>query len=75
MIFDSEYCFANISAMKAHIFMKFDTYGHKLVKNYKKINEYPHTNERTQGTTSAMLPFLTYSAIYPCQSNLPACFL
>ena len=33
MIFKSQYCFANISATEAQIFMKFKTYLHKIVKN------------------------------------------
>ena len=33
MIFNSQYCFANISATEAQIFMKFETYLHKIVKN------------------------------------------
>ena len=33
MIFKSQYCFANISATEAQIFMKFETYLHKIVKN------------------------------------------
>ena len=37
MIFKSQYCFANISATKALIFMKFETYIHKIVKNHQKI--------------------------------------
>ena len=37
MVFKSQYCFANISATKAPIFMKFETYIHKIVKNYHKI--------------------------------------
>ena len=38
MIFKSQNCFANISATKAPIFMKFETYIHKIVKNYHKKN-------------------------------------
>ena len=37
MIFKSQYCFANISAMKAPIFMKFEATIHKVVKNYQNI--------------------------------------
>ena len=37
MTFESQYRFANISATKARIFMKFETYIHKIVKNYQKI--------------------------------------
>ena len=36
MIFKSQNCFANISATKAPIFMKFETYIHKIVKNYQR---------------------------------------
>ena len=35
MIFKSQYCFANISATEAQIFMKFETYIHELVKNHQ----------------------------------------
>ena len=38
MIFKSQYCFANISATKAPIVMKFETSIHKKVKNYQKKN-------------------------------------
>ena len=37
MTFESQYRFANISATKARIFMKFENYNHKIVKNYQKI--------------------------------------
>ena len=37
MIFKSQYCFANISATKAQIFMKFEAYIHKVVKNHQII--------------------------------------
>ena len=37
MIFKSQYCFANISATKAPIFMKFETFIHEIVKNYQMI--------------------------------------
>ena len=37
MIFKSQYCFANISTTKAPIFMKFETYIHKIVKNHQMI--------------------------------------
>ena len=33
MIFKSQDCFANISATEAQIFMKFETYLYKIVKN------------------------------------------
>ena len=49
MIFKSQYGFANISAMKAPIFMKFVTYIHKIVKNYQKIfRKDPCTNAYTR---------------------------
>ena len=35
MIFESQYHFANISATKARIFMKFETEAHKIVMNYQ----------------------------------------
>ena len=35
MIFKSRYCFANILATKAKIFMKFKNYIHKIVKNHQ----------------------------------------
>ena len=37
MTFESLYRFANISTTKARIFMKFETYFHKIVKNDQKI--------------------------------------
>ena len=37
MIFKSQYCFANISATKAQIFMKFKNYIHKIDKNNQII--------------------------------------
>ena len=50
MIFKSQYCFANISATKAPIFMKFETYIHKIVKNYqKKFRKDLCTHARTRG--------------------------
>ena len=50
MIFKSQYCFANISATKASIFMKFKTYIHKIVQNYQMIfRKDPCTHTRTQG--------------------------
>ena len=49
MIFKSQYGFANISATKAPIFMKFETYIHKIVKNYQKIfRNDPCTHVRTR---------------------------
>ena len=36
IIFKSQYCFANISTTKAPIFMKFEIYIHKIVKNHQK---------------------------------------
>ena len=32
----SQYCCTNISATKAPIFMKFETYNYEIVKNYQK---------------------------------------
>ena len=50
MIFKSQYCFANISTMKAPIFMKFETYIHKIVKNHQMIfRKDPCTDSRTRG--------------------------
>ena len=37
MVFKSQYCFANISATKASIFMKFETYIYQIVQNYQMI--------------------------------------
>ena len=37
MTFESQYRFANISATKAQIFIKFETYIYKIVKIYQKI--------------------------------------
>ena len=50
MTFESQYHFANISAMKARIFIKFETYIHKIVKNNLLIfRKDPSTHRRTQG--------------------------
>ena len=50
MSFKSQYCFANISAMKVLISMKFETYIHKIVKNHQMIFlKDPCTHARTQG--------------------------
>ena len=50
MIKKSQYCFANISATKASIFMKFETYIYKIVKNYQMIfRKDPCTDARTRG--------------------------
>ena len=50
MIFESRYNFANISATKAPIFMKFETYINKIVKNYKIFfGKDPCTHARTRG--------------------------
>ena len=49
MIFKSQYCFANISATEAQIFMKFETYLHKIVKNHQMIFcKDPCTDARTR---------------------------
>ena len=48
--FESEYHFANICATKASIFMKFETYVHKIVKNHLPIfYKDPCTHARTRG--------------------------
>ena len=45
-----QYCFANISTMKALIFMKFETCIHKTVKNQQKIFcKDPCIHARTRG--------------------------
>ena len=50
MTFESQYRFANISATKARIFMKFETYIYKIVKNYLLIFcKDPTTQGRTRG--------------------------
>ena len=52
MIFASQYCFANISATEAQIFMKFETYIHKVVKNHQIIfRKDPCTHARTRDVT------------------------
>ena len=52
MIFKSQYCFANISATEAQIFMKFETYIHKVVKNHQIIfRKDPCTHARTRDVT------------------------
>ena len=53
MIFKSQYRFANISATKDPIFMKFETYIHKTVKIYHKIFcKDPCTHVRTRGVSA-----------------------
>ena len=50
MTFESQYCFSNISATKTRIFMKFETYIHKISKNYLLIfRKDPCTHTRTRG--------------------------
>ena len=50
MIFKSQYCFANISATKAPIFMKFEINSNKMVKNHQQIfRKDPYTDGCTQG--------------------------
>ena len=50
MIFKSQYCFANISATKAQIFMKFETFICKIVQNHQLIfRKDPCTHARTRG--------------------------
>ena len=52
MIFKSKYCFANISATEAQIFMKFETYLHKVVKNHQIIfRKDPCKDARTRGVS------------------------
>ena len=52
MTFESQYCFANISAKNARIFMKFETYIHKIVKNHQMIFcKDPCTDARTRGVS------------------------
>ena len=49
MTFESQYRFANISATKTRIFMKFETYIHKILKNYLLIfRKDPCTHARTR---------------------------
>ena len=50
MTFESQYRFANISATKARIFIKFQTYIHKIVKNDQKIfRKDPCAHAHTRG--------------------------
>ena len=50
MTFESRYRFANISVTKARIFMKFETYIYKIIKNYQTIfRKDPCTHARTRG--------------------------
>ena len=50
MIEKNQYYFANISATKAPIFMKFETYIHKILKNYQMIFcKDPCTHPRKRG--------------------------
>ena len=50
MTFESQYRFANISATKARIFMKFETHIHKILKNYLLIFcKDPCTHAGTRG--------------------------
>ena len=50
MTFERQYHLANISATKAQIFMKFETYIHKIVKNYLLIfRKDPCAHARTRG--------------------------
>ena len=52
MIKKHQYCFANISVTEAQIFMKFETYIHKVVKNYQLIfRKDPCTYARTRDVT------------------------
>ena len=53
MIFKSQYCFANISATEAQIFMKFKAYLYKIVKNHQIIfRKDPCTDARTRGVNA-----------------------
>ena len=59
MIFKSQYCFANISTMKAPIFMKFETYIHKIVKNHQMIfrkDPCKHARTRFVNVRARVLP-------------------
>ena len=50
MIFESQYCFVNISAMEAQINMKFETYIIKIVKNHQmSFRKDPCTDACTRG--------------------------
>ena len=52
MIFKSKYCFANIFATETQIFMKFDTYLHKVVKKHQIIfRKDPCKDARTRGVS------------------------
>ena len=55
MTFESQYRFANISATKTRIFMKFETYIHKILKNYllifrKDLCTFAHTRGKNMCT-------------------------
>ena len=59
MIFKSLYCFANISATKAPIFMKFETYIHNIVDNYQKkirTDQCTHVRARCVNVRARVLP-------------------
>ena len=50
MIFESRHNFANISATKASIFMKLDTFIHDIEKNYQiNFRKEPCIHMRTRG--------------------------
>ena len=49
IISKSQYCFANISSTKALIFMKFETYIHKIVNCQQIFCKDPYTHTRTRG--------------------------
>ena len=60
------YCFANISAMKASIFMKFEIYVYKIAKNHhKKFHKDPCTHAQTQGINMRTHVSLHSCAISP----------
>ena len=64
MTFESQYPFANISAMKALIFMKFETYFHKIVKNYLLIfRKDPCTHARIRGENMHACVLLQQNAL------------
>ena len=60
MIFKSHCCFANISTTKARIFLKFDTYIHKIVKKYHNIFFASFTRVCARIFTKNFMIFLYY---------------
>ena len=64
MTFESQYPFANISATKARIFMKFETFFHKIVKNYLLIfHKDPCTHTRIRGENMHACVLLQQNAL------------